>query len=433
METLSIEDWALRHLTLDAADMVVPDFLIANGGDMYGRGIDLQVTQGGQNASMSGMTVYLFWRHENGNQDMTKATPVSGGTGRFRIYYPPAMLRDGGEVLARISIYIGSQKQTGSRNFRIIVEPNPIDEDEVMADENFSLFLQAVDDLNNLEAIIESAESERVSAENTRKSNETIRQNNETARKNAETSRASSETAREDAEADREAAEKTRQQNESTRQNNESTRKGNETGRTSAESSRVKAEQTRASEWDALKSRFASSVEASNAATLQAKAAAASVDNAIRNALGSATGIGDQLKAIDTLARNSCTGGMFVNGRWYVKREGISWGGGRLTVHGSGLSIGRMLLPTSMCQAAKAYETSKSALALAESMALLVEEMSADVEGLQEAVATLARKAGSYPFRIGKSLYVRGVTYASGRLTVPTASYDGGRMKISAM
>lgn len=433
MATLSIEDWALRPLTLDAADMVVPDFLIANGGDMYGRGIDLQVTQGGQNATMTGMTVYLFWRHENGNQDMTKATSVSGSTGRFRIYYPPAMLREGGEVLARISIYIGSQKQTGSRNFRIIVEPNPIDDDEAMSDENFSLFLQAVEDLNQLEASVEKAEAARVTAENTRKSNEGTRQSNETKRKEAEADRATAEKERDDAEKARAEAEKTRQGNESTRQKNETTRKQNETGRTSAETSRVEAEETRASEWDALKSRFASSVEASNAATLQAQAAAASVDEAIRNALGSAAGIGDQLKAIDTLARNSCTGGMFVNGSWYVKHEDVAWGGERLAVHGSGLSLGRMLLPTTRCQAARAYETAASALSLAESMASLVEAMSADVEGLQEAVATLARKAGSYPFRIGKSLYVRGVTYAAGRLTVPTASYVDGRMKISAM
>lgn len=221
------------------------------------------------------------------------------------------------------------------------------------------------------------------------------------------------------AESARSAAEKTRQSNESTRQKNET--------------SRAEAETTRASEFDALKSQFSASVSASNAATLEAKAAAASVDEAIREAIGRASSIGDQSKAIDTLARNVCTSGLFASGAWYVKASSVSFGQGRLTVHGSGLSMGRMLLPSTRCQASKALEIARDALSTSTELASIVSGITSAIDTLVDGLKTLARHAGSYPFRIGASMYVRGVTYSSNRLTMPTASYEGGRMKISDM
>lgn len=430
MATLSVEDWALRPLTLDAADMVVPDFLIANGGDMYGRGIDLQVTQDGQNASMTGMTVYLFWRHEDGTQDMTKFTAVSANTGHFRCYYPPGMLAHGGEVLARISIYIGSQKQTGSRNFRIIVEPNPIDSDEAMADESFSEFLQAVEDLNQLEDSVRAAEQARVTAENSRASAETTRRNNETARQKSEEDREEAEDARASAEQTRQSNETIRQGNEQTRINHENTRVSNESGRVTAESSRESAEEDRAEEYANLRSNVQASISAANAAAQSALAAAASAGNMVRDSLLTE----DTAASIDRLAKESCTSGMFIAGTWYVHASDVSLSGEVLTVHGSGMTTGnRMLLPTSRCAAHEALLAASEALSLAQGLMGQVEEMAASVEDMRQAVSALALNAGSYPFRIGATLYVRGVSYASGRLTVPTASYSGGRMLISDM
>lgn len=285
---------------------------------------------------------------------------------------------------------------------------------------------QALEDVEKTNKEIDSAESARATAEKTRQSNESTRQKNETSRVEEEKKRAEAEKDRSTAEASRASAEKERQGNESGRQKSEAER-------AESEGSRAEAEAIRASEFDALKSQFSASVSASNAATLEAKAAAASVDEAIREAIGRASSIGDQSKAIDTLARSVCTSGIFVSGAWYVKASSVSFGQGRLTVHGSGLSMGRMLLPSTRCQASKALEIARDALSTSTELASIVSGITSAIDTLVEGLKTLARHAGSYPFRIGKSMYVRGVTYSSNRLTMPTASYEGGRMKISDM
>lgn len=196
--TLTVDNWALDELTLDFANQSIPDIFIANANDMNGRGIDLYVTQDGQALSMTGMSVYLVWSHDNGNQDLTKFTAVSSQSGHFRVLYPAGMCH-AGNVLARIQIVVSSTRVTGSRDFQICVERNPIDPDAAMADESWNLFVETIAELNTLERKVESAEATRVSNEETRESNETARQN-------AEASRVEAENARVQAEKDREQA-----------------------------------------------------------------------------------------------------------------------------------------------------------------------------------------------------------------------------------
>lgn len=54
-------------------------------------------------------------------------------------------------------------------------------------------------------------------------------------------------------------------------------------------------------------------------------------------------------KSLDTLARNSCTSGMYVNGAWYVKSSEIFYSEGTLTVSGSHNVEGLLCLPTKKC------------------------------------------------------------------------------------
>lgn len=188
--TLTVDNWALTELTLDSADQSIPDIYIANANDVQGRGIDLYVTIDGEAANMTGYTCYLMWSHENGNQDMTKFTATYSAGGHFKVYFPNAMMY-GGEVLARIAVFLSSDgtKVTGSRDFRIHVERNPIDEDAAMSSESMSEFKEAVKTLNTLEASVKSAEAKRVSAESTRQSNENTRKANESTRQSNETTR----------------------------------------------------------------------------------------------------------------------------------------------------------------------------------------------------------------------------------------------------
>lgn len=152
MATFSVDGWALKKVVLDTADQYVPDVLIANEGDADGSGIDLYITSGGVAAAMTGATAYLAWGHENGNQGLTKFAAVSAATGHFKVYYPPAMLHKG-TVLARIAVYVGAKTPiTGSRDFRILIERNPIDEDRAITTEDFTVFKRAVVDLNTATA-----------------------------------------------------------------------------------------------------------------------------------------------------------------------------------------------------------------------------------------------------------------------------------------
>lgn len=187
--TLTVDSWALHRLTLDFADQFVPGTLIANAADAKGRGIDLYITDNGEAVSMTNMKVYLLWRHSLGNQGQTQFTAVNAGTGHYKVYYPAGMMVEG-IVIARISIYIGSTTPiTGSRDFRINVERNPINEGDAMASDDFSAFIQATIDLNELNASITQAEVGRVTAESGRVSAESARVTAEQGRVSAESAR----------------------------------------------------------------------------------------------------------------------------------------------------------------------------------------------------------------------------------------------------
>ena len=189
MATLGVDDWALRKIELDNADQTIPDVLIANEGDAKGRGIDLRFTQGGVAASMAGMAVYLAWGHEQGAQGLTPFTAVDASKGRFKVYYPEQMQR-AGTVLARVLVYVGTKTPiTGSRDFRIYVEKNPIDESAAITTDDFSVFKLAVIDLNtakaNADAATKKATDAATKAANSAKNADTATVNANAATKNA--------------------------------------------------------------------------------------------------------------------------------------------------------------------------------------------------------------------------------------------------------
>lgn len=154
---LSVDAWALKRITLDTADGSIPDVLIAHEGDANGRGIALSVVQGGVPADMAGMAVYLAWGHEGGSQGLTEFAAVDAAAGKWKVYYPEAMQRKG-TVIARIMVYVGERTPiTGSRDFRVFVEGNPVDEDAAITTDDFSVFKRAVEDLATARAEFEAA------------------------------------------------------------------------------------------------------------------------------------------------------------------------------------------------------------------------------------------------------------------------------------
>ena len=285
MATLTIDSWALHRLTLDFADQFVPGTLIANAADANGRGIDLYITDNGEAVSMTNMKVYLLWRHSLGNQGQTQFTAVNAGTGHYKVYYPAGMMVEG-VVIARISIYIGSTTPiTGSRDFRINVERNPINEGDAMASDDFSAFIQATIDLNELNASITAAESSRVTAENGRALAESIRVSNENTRKGNETTRQDNETARKSAETARASAEASRASAESSRVTAEQVRAAAEQGRVSSETARVSEFNTMRTQVQQATANATSATATANTAAANANAAAAATANVVAEAV----------------------------------------------------------------------------------------------------------------------------------------------------
>ncbi|ACV56591.1 DUF2479 domain-containing protein [Eggerthella lenta] len=144
--------WYTRAVTLDCADGHVGD-MYANEGDANGRGIDLSLFDGKEPANTTGMSVYLAWGHEAGGEGLTPFSAVDAAHGRWRVLYPTAMQRSG-TVLARIMVYLNGNRAaiSGSKNFRIFVDVDPVDGSAALSDNDFSVFQQAVIDLNTAKA-----------------------------------------------------------------------------------------------------------------------------------------------------------------------------------------------------------------------------------------------------------------------------------------
>ena len=144
--------WYTSAVTLDCADGHVGD-LYANEGDANGRGIDLSLFDGKEPANTTGMAVYLAWGHEKGGEGLTPFSAVDAAHGRWRVLYPTSMQRQG-TVLARIMVYLNGNRDaiSGSKNFRIFVDVDPVDGSAALSDNDFSVFQQAVIDLNTAKA-----------------------------------------------------------------------------------------------------------------------------------------------------------------------------------------------------------------------------------------------------------------------------------------
>lgn len=149
--------WYTQAIELDSSDGFVGD-LYAHEGDANGRGIDLSLIDGNAPANTTGMAVYLAWGHEKGGEGLTPFSAVDAAKGRWRVLYPTAMQRSG-TVLARIMIYLTGNRAaiSGSKNFRIFVDIDPVDGNTAISDNDFSVFQQAVVDLNTAKANADKA------------------------------------------------------------------------------------------------------------------------------------------------------------------------------------------------------------------------------------------------------------------------------------
>ena len=138
-----LDGYGLHTIVWDSADARLGDCLIASPADSTGRGIMLEVRQGGAAANLTGADVYFLWRHKvTGERGTEPFTAVSAAAGIFRVYYPAAMQEAEGAVEAQVLVSRGDDTYISSRVFVIRVEPVIIGGEE--HEDGFTLFLEAI-------------------------------------------------------------------------------------------------------------------------------------------------------------------------------------------------------------------------------------------------------------------------------------------------
>lgn len=332
MATLG-DSWYLTPVELDCADGFVPD-LKAHEGDANGRGIDLTVTLHGEAVSMSGMSVYLAWRHRRlkNCQGLTAFTAVDASKGRFKALYPTSM-EHGGDVTARIMIYLSASRTviTGSQNFLIHVGDNPIDEDAAVADNDFGVFLQAVDDLNAATGRAQGAAKSATNAA-TLATNAATSANTATGKANGAASAANGAAER----ADTSASEATRaasSANTAANGANEAAGKAN----TAASTANTAAGNANASSGRADASANAANTAASTARNLVAAAV---------QQLANSGGAGKEAESIEIIAKmlRNDYGCFWLAGTVWTKAAETTWAASTLTLSCAAYSNGTMTL-----------------------------------------------------------------------------------------
>lgn len=144
---MAINNFRKADICLDSANDYIFDEQFAKVFDNRGRDIVVQITDNGVIRDQSELVLTLAWRHDQrGNEGLTRFTALDSKQGLFSVAIDNAMLIQG-TVTMCIQI-IDGKRLTNSRNFKMRVEGNPLDVDKVVAEDSFTLFIEALDELN---------------------------------------------------------------------------------------------------------------------------------------------------------------------------------------------------------------------------------------------------------------------------------------------
>lgn len=158
-----LETYGLHELVWDACDERFGDILVASPADARGRGIALTVREDGAVADLTGVTVYLVWRHKvTGERGTEPFAAVDASAGTFSVFYPAAMCESAGAVQAQVMVSRGDDTYISSRVFTIRVEPVIVGGEE--HEDGFTLFLEAINAYENATEISTEAADEATAA-----------------------------------------------------------------------------------------------------------------------------------------------------------------------------------------------------------------------------------------------------------------------------
>lgn len=136
----------------------------AKEGDYNGRELVVQITNAGEVSSQTGVSLNLGWYHNDaGNSGLDPFTAVDASKGIFKITYPTEMLI-AGDVTASIQVLDG-EKITLTRNFKITVEKNPLNEDAIVSENSFTVLQEALKTVSRYDSRIANVEADIGSVE----------------------------------------------------------------------------------------------------------------------------------------------------------------------------------------------------------------------------------------------------------------------------
>lgn len=154
---MAIDNFRRVDFTLDKANGYIPSDQFAKENDNNGRELTVQITDGGVIKDQSSLVLTLAWKHDTtGNEGQTLFTRLNGGQGIFTVAYDNAMMIPG-TATACIQIADGS-RLTNTRNFKLRIEDNPLNIDKAVAEDSFTVFVDALAGLTKYDGRISALE-----------------------------------------------------------------------------------------------------------------------------------------------------------------------------------------------------------------------------------------------------------------------------------
>lgn len=159
---MALDNFRRIDMKINRANDYQIETQFAKEGDYNGRELVVQITDAGEVKNQSGVSLNLGWRHDSvGNTGLDHFTVVDITKGIFKIAYPKEML-NAGLVTAVIQV-VERGKITLTRNFKITVENNPIDEDAIVSENSFTVLQEALLTIGRYDGKIASLEANKVS------------------------------------------------------------------------------------------------------------------------------------------------------------------------------------------------------------------------------------------------------------------------------
>lgn len=156
---MAIDNFKRVDIVLDKANSYILDDQLAKVGDIQGRDLVVQITNGGVVQSQPDIKLIFSWHNKKiSNSGMTDFAPLDQSQGIFKVTFPDEM-NNAGNVVATIGVN-EADKWTFSRNFIIKVEENAFTASVPLESDDWATLLTALNKVDHITELTEQQLSE---------------------------------------------------------------------------------------------------------------------------------------------------------------------------------------------------------------------------------------------------------------------------------